>query len=97
MTSAPKPRVLLGSATGSLGRAAAEKFVSAGWDVVGTYRSEKDRQFLQSLGVAPVFMDLTRRATIFEMARGLGAIDAAVKIAGTLEGNNAVETRFEVC
>lgn len=88
MTDIPVPRVILGSATGSLGSTTAEKFVSAGWDVVGTYRSEKDRERLQSMGVTPVHMDLTERATVFEMARHLGTVDAAVKIAGTLEGES---------
>ena len=88
MTNIPVPRVVLASATGSLGSATAEEFVNAGWDVVGTYRSDKDRERLQSMGVTPVHMDLTQRATVFDMAERLGAVDAAVKIAGTLEGNS---------
>lgn len=67
-------RILFTGATGVVGRRAVPLLTEAGHEVHAVYRSDKDRQWVESAGATPIRLDLFDTDAVHEAANGVDAI-----------------------
>lgn len=92
------PKILITGCSSGFGLAIAQKFLSAGWDVVATMRTPRTDLLLPSDRLEILPLDVTSADSIAEAVEAAGMIDALVNNAGVgmlnvLEGSEMSKVR----
>lgn len=97
--------VVTGASTG-IGRACAQRLTAGGWRVVGTVRRDADAEALRALGVEPLWLDVTEKASVASLAAAVEALapgglhglvnNAGVAVPGPLETLALEELRYQL-
>jgi NAD(P)-dependent dehydrogenase (short-subunit alcohol dehydrogenase family) len=96
------PTVLVTGASRGIGAATVARLARAGWEVLGSVRSDADGEALRARGVTPVVLDVTDAAQLAALADALPArLDALVNnagivVAGPVEGLELDQLRHQL-